>query len=722
MPISSQAPIIGYVANGVTKSFAFPFAILSADDLKVKVGADVVTTGFSIAGVGDRNGGSVTFTDAPASSIPIILYREVTLDRTTDYQENGDLLAVVLDDDLDRVWMALQDQLLLADRALRSPIGETLAELPSAKLRSSKYLAFDSVGAPVLIDAPSASNASALALALADGSDPDQGTGMVGHDPVGPHAPGTAGAAIKACVKSASLLASAGAGLVGVSDSETYASGTVGERLKRTALDRGYAKTLPVTTLTPPTEFSDRLRPGRAFNGKDAVYLQDPYDLIDFTKNPDTTINNYYINYATGSDAAAGTSSGAAWKTFAKVVASAASPAIVHIEDEWIGVNGISNLSFVLTGNYKLKSAHASGKTRVCNMLEDYTKATFAWTNEGNGCWSTSEATTTATIFGRLGHASFDAKYPDEFGGAMPLQQAASSAACIDTPGTQYHDDVAKKKYIHLIDGRKPDPFDRWIYSYEVGGWNCTQGAGAGGVVLLENLQFYLNTGTGGNAGCRHRNTSSTTTNTARYGVKGCLSYGAAGNGFETYDAQVIAFSNSHARYNRSDNFNYHSFLSTGTKGAYITVYENNCRGSNPGFTGFIGQPSLGTSCNSSSAHDSMNIERMNSKHGGGNGATVADVNGCVSVNWCVDAGPSTGGDFDSCFWHDNTVKAGTYTGMYLWGCSAHDDGTSAVRLINNEPQTGVGADAGQVYVKYWRGQTDGAVTGTLKNWTGANI
>lgn len=184
MPISSQVPIIGYVANGVTKSFAFPFAILSADDLKVKVGADVVTTGFSIAGVGDRDGGSVTFTDAPASLTPIILYREVTLDRTTDYQENGDLLAIVLDDDLDRIWMALQDQLLLSDRALRSPIGETLQQLPPASERALMALAFDANGQPIVVRGTNDGGA-ALALDLLDTA-PGKGAALVGFKQSGP--------------------------------------------------------------------------------------------------------------------------------------------------------------------------------------------------------------------------------------------------------------------------------------------------------------------------------------------------------------------------------------------------------------------------------------------------------------------------------------------------------------------------------------------------------
>ena len=183
MPISSQTPIIGYVANGVTKSFAFPFAILSADDLKVKVGADVVTAGFSITGVGDRDGGSVTFADAPASLTPIILYREVALDRTTDYQENGDLLAIVLDDDLDRIWMALQDQLLLADLAVRAPIGETLQQLPPASERALMALAFDAAGNPIVVRGTNDGGA-ALALDLLDTA-PGKGAALVGFQQAG---------------------------------------------------------------------------------------------------------------------------------------------------------------------------------------------------------------------------------------------------------------------------------------------------------------------------------------------------------------------------------------------------------------------------------------------------------------------------------------------------------------------------------------------------------
>lgn len=172
MPIPVQDTINEHVPNGVTTVFAFTFAILDAEDLKVKLDGSPYTA-FTISGIGSRTGGSITCTSAPTGS-SLLLYRDVSLERTTDYQELGDLLAETLDDDFDRAWMALQDVDAANDRTLRVPLGETLPELPAASSRDG-YLAFVS-GTPVLIDPPSASDASALALSLAD----DSGANLIG--------------------------------------------------------------------------------------------------------------------------------------------------------------------------------------------------------------------------------------------------------------------------------------------------------------------------------------------------------------------------------------------------------------------------------------------------------------------------------------------------------------------------------------------------------------
>lgn len=180
MPISSQIPIVGYVANGVTTTFTFPFVILSSDDLKVTVNNAPITTGFSIAGVGDRDGGSVTFAAPPAAATPIILYREVALNRTTDFQENGDLLAAVLDDDFDRLWLAIQDQSVTRSRALQVPLDETVNPIPKASERALKALGFNALGQPIALSRTDDGGAT-LALELLDTA-PGKGAALVGYD------------------------------------------------------------------------------------------------------------------------------------------------------------------------------------------------------------------------------------------------------------------------------------------------------------------------------------------------------------------------------------------------------------------------------------------------------------------------------------------------------------------------------------------------------------
>ena len=54
MPIGVQTPITSHTGNGTATVFAYEFAILSADDIKVKVDGSIVTTGFTVAGIGDR--------------------------------------------------------------------------------------------------------------------------------------------------------------------------------------------------------------------------------------------------------------------------------------------------------------------------------------------------------------------------------------------------------------------------------------------------------------------------------------------------------------------------------------------------------------------------------------------------------------------------------------------------------------------------------------------
>ena len=109
MPLTQQTPVNNYFGNGTTKSFPFTFKILDRIDLRILVNQIEQTSGFVISGVGVDQGGTVTFTVAPASGTVITLQRHVSIDRSTDYLNGGSLNAETLDNDFDRIVMMIQD-------------------------------------------------------------------------------------------------------------------------------------------------------------------------------------------------------------------------------------------------------------------------------------------------------------------------------------------------------------------------------------------------------------------------------------------------------------------------------------------------------------------------------------------------------------------------------------------------------------------------------------
>lgn len=182
MAVTVQTPVNTYTGNGVTTVFGYSFQVLEAGDIVVEVNQVEQPSGaYTVSGVGDASGGSVTMNVAPASGVIVAVYRRVDLERLTDYQENGDLLAPTVNRDFDRLWMAVQD---LAggvrglDRTLRAPVGETFDELPLASLRASKLMSFDAVGQPLMIDSPAESSLE-LPISSAQVTFTQAGTGAV---------------------------------------------------------------------------------------------------------------------------------------------------------------------------------------------------------------------------------------------------------------------------------------------------------------------------------------------------------------------------------------------------------------------------------------------------------------------------------------------------------------------------------------------------------------
>lgn len=162
MSVPNQTPYIVYNANGLTTVFSFEFYIISAGDIQVSINGEVVTSGFTVAGVGNVGGGDVIFNVPPESGSVVMLERVVPTYRLTDYQDNGDLLADTVNKDFDRLWMAIQRSFLFLNRTLRAPEYSGIGEIPSVDARKNKMLAFDDSGQPIAVLPPSDSAADVL--------------------------------------------------------------------------------------------------------------------------------------------------------------------------------------------------------------------------------------------------------------------------------------------------------------------------------------------------------------------------------------------------------------------------------------------------------------------------------------------------------------------------------------------------------------------------------
>jgi hypothetical protein len=155
--INDVSPRIQYIADGTVTSFTYPFAIFAAADLQVFIGAAIVSTGFTVQGAGESQGGACVFAVPPAAGSVVTLRRRLVIHRTSDFQENGVLSANVLNNELDFQVAALQQ---LADDASRTlqldPSDPTpMPTLPVRAQRANRLLGFGADGQPAMFDASS---------------------------------------------------------------------------------------------------------------------------------------------------------------------------------------------------------------------------------------------------------------------------------------------------------------------------------------------------------------------------------------------------------------------------------------------------------------------------------------------------------------------------------------------------------------------------------------
>jgi len=148
MTVPVQTIFSASVANGVTTSFPYAFKITDSEDLQVSVDGVVQTTGFTVSGVGNELGGNVVFSVAPANGAKVLRYLVPVLKREVDYQQFGDWLAEVVNNEFDRIWLATQAFKQDGLRALKLPVDTEIDQVIAldAADRANKAIIFDADG------------------------------------------------------------------------------------------------------------------------------------------------------------------------------------------------------------------------------------------------------------------------------------------------------------------------------------------------------------------------------------------------------------------------------------------------------------------------------------------------------------------------------------------------------------------------------------------------
>lgn len=129
--ISTENKRNQYAGNGSTTAFAYSFRILDEDDLLVVLqsaaGADTVqtiTTHYTVSGVGDEGGGTVTMVTAPASGETLSIIQDAPATQLTDYATGDGFPAAAHEDALDNAVNAVKRARDLADRSLALQDGD----------------------------------------------------------------------------------------------------------------------------------------------------------------------------------------------------------------------------------------------------------------------------------------------------------------------------------------------------------------------------------------------------------------------------------------------------------------------------------------------------------------------------------------------------------------------------------------------------------------------
>lgn len=152
--VNDSTPRVQYTALAAQTDFDYPFPIFVDADLVVDLDGTTQTldTDYTVTGAGADTGGTVTLVVAATGGEIVTVYRDMAIERITDFQQNGEFSSQSFNDELDRITLVQQELKAGIGRALRfSPVAETTdaeAELSPASNWYEKFMYFNASGVP----------------------------------------------------------------------------------------------------------------------------------------------------------------------------------------------------------------------------------------------------------------------------------------------------------------------------------------------------------------------------------------------------------------------------------------------------------------------------------------------------------------------------------------------------------------------------------------------
>lgn len=150
MTVATTLNFVTYTGDAVAVTFPFTFPVYDEDhlalylrDTTTKVLTLVNPSVYSVAGVGNENGGSVTLDTAPAATTNLLIVRTVPLTQDLDVDNQGGFYPENFENELDLIEMQLQQHDESIGRSVRGQVTEAWPDLPPPPERAGKFLGFD---------------------------------------------------------------------------------------------------------------------------------------------------------------------------------------------------------------------------------------------------------------------------------------------------------------------------------------------------------------------------------------------------------------------------------------------------------------------------------------------------------------------------------------------------------------------------------------------------